>query len=63
MKVALARAVAKMPRAGALPGTLAFEAKWDGYRCIAIRDNNGATLWSRQGKNLTGTSPNWPKPS
>jgi hypothetical protein len=49
----LARAVTKMPRAGALPGTLAFEAKWDGYRCIAIRDNNGASLWSRQGKDLT----------
>lgn len=53
VKVALVRAVTKMPRAGALPGTLAFEAKWDGYRCIAIRDNNGASLWLRQGKDLT----------
>jgi hypothetical protein len=57
VSVALARAVTKMPRAGALPGTLAFEAKWDGYRCIAIRDNNGASLWSRQGKDLTRYFP------
>lgn len=57
VKVALARTVTKMPRAGALPGILTFEAKWDGYRCIAIRDNNGATLWSRQGKDLTRYLP------
>jgi hypothetical protein len=31
VKVALARAVTKMPRPGALPGTLTFEPKWDGY--------------------------------
>jgi ATP-dependent DNA ligase len=54
--VALARAVTKMPRAGALPGNLVFEPKWDGYRCIGIRDDNGATLWSRQGKELTRCS-------
>lgn len=53
VKVALARAVTKMPRAGALPGKLIYEPKWDGYRAIGIRDNSGATLWSRQGKDLT----------
>lgn len=57
VKVALARAVARMPRAGALPGNLVFEPKWDGYRCIGIRDDNGATLWSRQGKELTRYFP------
>jgi hypothetical protein len=57
VKVALARAVAKMPRPGALPGTLSWEPKWDGYRCICIRDNNGATLWSRQSKDLTRYFP------
>jgi hypothetical protein len=31
VKVALARAVTKMPRPGALPGTLTWEPKWDGY--------------------------------
>jgi ATP-dependent DNA ligase len=53
VQVALARAVTKMPRAGDLPGTLLYEPKWDGYRAIGIRDDNGATLWSRQGKDLT----------
>lgn len=46
-----------MPRPGALPGTLSWEPKWDGYRCICIRDNNGATLWSRQSKDLTRYFP------
>ncbi|MEJ1180526.1 MULTISPECIES: ATP-dependent DNA ligase [unclassified Pseudarthrobacter] len=56
-KVALARAVAKMPNAGTLPGTLLFEPKWDGYRCICVRDKKSATLWSRQGKELTRYFP------
>lgn len=46
-----------MPNAGTLPGTLLFEPKWDGYRCVAARDDDGATLWSRQGKELTGYFP------
>ncbi|WP_248761002.1 hypothetical protein [Pseudarthrobacter sp. SSS035] len=53
VKVALARAVTKMPRNSALPGTLLFEPKWDGYRAVGIRDDIGASLWSRQGKDLT----------
>lgn len=53
VKVALARAIAKMPRGDAPHGTLLFEPKWDGYRCVAVRDDHGATLWSRQGKELT----------
>jgi ATP-dependent DNA ligase len=57
VKVALARAVAKMPRDNELPGGLSYEPKWDGYRCICIRDHAGATLWSRQGKELTGYFP------
>ncbi|QDG87056.1 ATP-dependent DNA ligase [Pseudarthrobacter sp. NIBRBAC000502770] len=56
-KVALARAVTRMPRAGTLSGTLSYEPKWDGYRCIAIHDDHGVTLWSRQGKELTGYFP------
>jgi hypothetical protein len=31
VKVALARAVTTMPRAGAHPGSLLYEPKWDGY--------------------------------
>ncbi|MFF2347542.1 ATP-dependent DNA ligase [Pseudarthrobacter sp. NPDC058119] len=57
VKVALARAVDKMPRGGALHGDLLFEPKWDGYRCVAVRDDHGATLWSRQGKQLSGYFP------
>jgi ATP-dependent DNA ligase len=57
LKVALARAVTRMPRAAALPGSLSYEPKWDGYRCVAIHDNQGVTLWSRQGKELTGYFP------
>ena len=57
LKVALARAVARMPRAGALPGSLSYEPKWDGYRCVAIHDDTGLTLWSRQGKQLSGYFP------
>lgn len=57
LKMALSRAVARMPRAGALPGSLSYEPKWDGYRCVAIHDDHGVTLWSRQGKELTGYFP------
>lgn len=57
VKVALARAIAKMPRGDAPHGTLLFEPKWDGYRCVAVRDDHGATLWSRQGKELTRYLP------
>ena len=34
-------------------GVLYSEPKWDGYRAVAIRDDHGATFWSRQGKELT----------
>ncbi|TAP39065.1 ATP-dependent DNA ligase [Arthrobacter sp. S39] len=57
VKVALARAVTKMPPAGALPGTLLFEPKWDGYRAVGVRDDTGASLRSRQGKDLTRYFP------
>jgi ATP-dependent DNA ligase len=57
LKVALARTVPRMPRADALPGALSYEPKWDGYRCVAIQDHQGVTLWSRQGKELTGYFP------
>ncbi|MDP9989553.1 ATP-dependent DNA ligase [Arthrobacter oryzae] len=57
VKVALARAIDKMPRRDAAHGDLLFEPKWDGYRCVTVRDEAGATLWSRQGKELTGYFP------
>lgn len=57
VKVALARAINTMPRGDTTPGAHLFEPKWDGYRSVAIRDNHGATLWSRQGKELSGYFP------
>jgi ATP-dependent DNA ligase len=57
VKVALARVVTTMPRTTTQIGNLSYEPKWDGYRAIGIRDDNGATLWSRQGKDLTGYFP------
>ena len=42
--------------AGARPGTLLFEPKWDGCRAVGIRDDMGASLWSRQVKGLTRIS-------
>jgi ATP-dependent DNA ligase len=29
-----------------------FEPKWDGFRCIAVRDGSGVELWSKSGKLL-----------
>lgn len=57
LKVALARPITRMPRADALPGSLSYEPKWDGYRAVGIRDDSGASLWSRQGKDLTRYFP------
>ncbi|MCB0906767.1 MAG: ATP-dependent DNA ligase [Nocardioidaceae bacterium] len=34
-----------------------YELKWDGYRIAAVRDERGARLWSRQGKDLTARFP------
>ena len=57
IQVALARAVSRMPSAKSLPGGALFEPKWDGYRAVWIRDANGATLRSRQNKDLTKYFP------
>jgi ATP-dependent DNA ligase len=55
--LALAKAVNRFPAAHALPGTLCFEPKWDGYRLTVFRRRNGTALWSRQGKDLTRYFP------
>jgi len=39
------------------PDEWAFEMKWDGYRAVAVVDDEGATILSRNGKDLTGASP------
>ena len=40
-----------------MPGGALYELKWDGYRIAAVRDDDGARLWSRQGKDLTARFP------
>ncbi|ACL42234.1 ATP dependent DNA ligase (plasmid) [Pseudarthrobacter chlorophenolicus A6] len=55
--LAAAKAVSKIPAASALPGGSLYEPKWDGFRAALVLDDAGATLWSRQGKNLTGYFP------
>ncbi|MFV0406584.1 MAG: ATP-dependent DNA ligase [Propioniciclava sp.] len=48
----LARSVAEIPR-----GAYAYEPKWDGFRCIAARDGDTVTLWSRSQNPLTPYFP------
>lgn len=55
--VALAKLVKAFPGPNALPGGLWAEPKWDGYRTTAFHTDNQVTLWSRQGKELTGILP------
>ncbi|MDQ7993262.1 MAG: ATP-dependent DNA ligase [Propionicimonas sp.] len=43
----LARSAATIP-----PG-MAYEPKWDGFRCLAFRDNDELSLVSRNGRDLT----------
>lgn len=53
MSLAMAKAVNRIPGPGALPGGSIYEPKWDGFRAEIVTDEHGATLWSRQGKDLT----------
>ncbi|WP_454852185.1 ATP-dependent DNA ligase [Promicromonospora soli] len=57
VRVALARAVERIPQIGALPGGSRFEPKWDGFRLVAVCDERGASLWSRRGTDLSTTFP------
>ncbi len=34
-----------------------YEPKWDGFRCIAVRDGGGVELWSKSGKPLARYFP------
>ena len=50
----LARAVDGIP-----DGDLAFEPKWDGFRCIVFRDGDEVVLGSRNERPLTRYFPSW----
>ena len=57
LALALAKAVERIPDAGALPGPLLYEPKWDGFRAAIFVDDDGVSIWSRQGKDLTRYFP------
>ena len=57
VKVALARAVEKIPRPNALPGGALYEPKWDGWRVNLFRDGDETLMLSRQGKDLSRYFP------
>src|SRR5688500_8614830 len=38
-------------------GAWTYEAKLDGYRCLAARRSSGVVLWSRRGKGFTDRFP------
>ena len=53
----LAKAVADVPAADSVPGGLAYEPKWDGFRCLVLRDGDEVELASRGSKPLTRYFP------
>jgi ATP-dependent DNA ligase len=53
----LAKAVATVPAHGSVAGGLSFEPKWDGFRCIVLRDGDEVELASRGAKPLTRYFP------
>jgi len=53
----LAKAVDSVPAHDSVPGGLSFEPKWDGFRCIVLRDGDEVQLASRGSKPLTRYFP------
>lgn len=53
----LAKAVAAVPAADSVPGGLSYEPKWDGFRCLVVRDGDRVDLDSRGSKPLTRYFP------
>ena len=53
----LAKAVAGVPAPDSVAGGLAYEPKWDGFRCIVLRDGDEVELASRGSKPLTRYFP------
>lgn len=53
----LARLIDDIPPADAVPGGYAYEPKWDGFRCIILRDGDQTELISRMNKQLTRYFP------
>jgi ATP-dependent DNA ligase len=56
--VMLARLEETIPAEAALPGGVAYEPKWDGFRLLAqVLDEGEVRLWSRRGTDLTSGFP------
>jgi len=53
----LAKAVDGVPAHDSVAGGLSYEPKWDGFRCIVLRDGNEVQLSSRGSKPLTRYFP------
>jgi ATP-dependent DNA ligase len=53
----LAKAVPGVPEPDSVAGGLAYEPKWDGFRCIVLRDGDEVELSSRGSKPLTRYFP------
>ena len=53
----LAKAVAGVPLPDSVAGGLSYEPKWDGFRCIILRDGEEVELASRGSKPLTRYFP------
>ncbi|WP_422759189.1 ATP-dependent DNA ligase [Paenarthrobacter sp. C1] len=57
LPLAAAKAVNRIPATTALPGGCLYEPKWDGFRTSLTVTDDGAVLFSRQGKDLTRYFP------
>lgn len=58
----LAKAVPDVPESDSVPGGLAYEPKWDGFRCLILRDGDELELASRGSKALTRYFPELREP-
>jgi ATP-dependent DNA ligase len=54
---ALTKAINAIPAEDALPSGCRYEPKWDGCRASISVSSTGASLWSRQGKDLSHYFP------
>ncbi len=53
----LAKSSPRVPDPGQVPGGYAYEPKWDGFRCLVLRDGDEVELASRGSKPLTRYFP------
>lgn len=53
----LAKAVTEVPAADAVDGGYSYEPKWDGFRCLVVKDGDDVELASRGKKPLTRYFP------